>query len=419
MSEKTVPFDMQQLKAIVKQHPTPFYIYDEKAIRDNAQSFIKAFNWAPAGFRNHFAVKACPNPFILKILSEEGMGSDCSSLAELILSEAVGITGQKAIFTSNNTALPEYVKAKEIGAVINLDDITQLPYLEQIGLPDTLSFRFNPGSAKKGNNIIGKPEEAKYGLTREQMFEAYSAAAAKGVKQFGIHTMVASNELNTDYFVETANLLLQLLVEISEKTGVSIDFINFGGGIGIPYHPDQQAVDIAAISSGIRKLYTKYITEAALKPPAVSFECGRFVTGPHGYLVTEAIHKKHIYRDYIGVDSCMADMMRPGMYGAYHHISVMGKHHAEASEIYDVVGSLCENNDKFAIRRKLPHIERGDLLVIHDTGAHGRAMGFNYNGKLRTAELLLKENGEVVEIRRRETLADYFATLDFAGLPVS
>ena len=416
MNEKKLPFDEKTIREIIREYPTPFHIYDEKAIRKTARDFKAAFDWAPAGFRNHYAVKACPNPWILKILAEEGMGADSSSMAELILSDAAGIKGEKIFFSSNDTPLQEYLKAKELGAIINLDDITHLEYLEQIGLPDTLSFRYNPGPLKEGNEIIGKPEEAKYGLTREQMIQAYASAEKKGVKRFGIHTMVASNELNADYFVETADMLLQLLVDITEKTGVTIDFVNFGGGIGIPYRPEESPVNFKAISQGIKKLYTQYIVNAALKPPALFFECGRVVTGPYGYLVSEAIHEKHTYKEYIGVDASMADLMRPGLYGAYHHITVMGKENAEATETYDVVGSLCENNDKFAINRKLPPIDRGDILVFHDTGAHGRAMGFNYNGKLRPAELLLKEDGTVQEIRRRENLADYFATLDFPGL---
>jgi diaminopimelate decarboxylase len=416
MNEKKLPFDLKTIRDIARDYPTPFHIYDEKAIRENARAFAAAFDWAPTGFRNYYAVKACPNPYILKMLAEEGMGADCSSMAELILSDAVGINGDNTFFSSNNTPLQEYLKAKEIGAVINLDDLTHLKYLEQIGLPETLSFRFNPGPLKEGNDIIGKPEEAKYGLTRDQMFEAYATAKDKGVKRFGLHTMVASNELNTEYFVETADMLLQLLADITEETGVSIDFINFGGGIGIPYRPEETAVDMKAVSKGIKRRYTEYIVNTGIKPPAIYFECGRVVTGPYGYLVTEAIHEKHIYKEYVGVNASMADLMRPGLYGAYHHITVMGKEETPATRTYDVVGSLCENNDKFAIDRKLPPIDRGDIVVIHDTGAHGRAMGFNYNGKLRPAELLLKEDGSVVEIRRRENLADYFATLDFPGL---
>lgn len=415
-SERPLPFSLAALKEIVREYPTPFHIYDEKAIRENARSFNAAFQWVPEGFRNYFAVKACPNPWLLQILAEEGMGSDCSSMAELVLSEAVGITGNKLFFTSNNTPLQEYRKAKELGGIINLDDLTNLNYLEQIGLPDTLSFRFNPGAAKEGNSIIGTPEEAKYGLTREQMIEAYAAARDKGVRHFGIHTMVASNELNAGYFVETASLLLQLLADVSLKTGIAIDFINFGGGIGVPYNPGEKPVDLHAVSEGIKSHYAAYVVNNGLKHPAVYLECGRVVTGPYGCLVTQAIHEKHTYKEYIGVDATMADFMRPGMYGAYHHITVVGKENEAATETYDVVGSLCENRDKFAINRKLPPIELGDFLVIHDTGAHGRAMGFNYNGKLRAGELLLKESGEVVEIRRRETLTDYFATLDYPGL---
>ena len=412
--DKSLPFDERLLRAVSLEFPTPFYIYDEKGIRAAARRFAKAFHWAPRGFRNHFAVKACPNPYILKILGAEGMGTDCSSMAELVLSEAVGIVDDRLFFTSNNTPITEFKKAKELGGVINLDDITHLQDLKTIGIPKTLSFRYNPGPAKGGNAFIGEPEEAKYGLTRGQMVEAYRMAREWGVKRFGIHTMVASNELIVDYFLETADMLFNLLFEVSEKSRVTIDFINFGGGIGIPYHPDDKAVDLEALSNGIKKLYTEYVVNGALKPPIVLFECGRFVTGPYGCLVTRAIHEKNIYKQYIGIDACMADLMRPGMYGAYHHITVLGK--TRAHKIYDVVGSLCENNDKFAIDRPLPEIEQGDILVIHDTGAHGRAMGFNYNGKLRPAELLLCQDGKVREIRRRENLKDYFSTLTFPGL---
>ena len=419
MTSKALPFTESALRDIAADYPTPFHIYDEKGIRRTARDFAAAFRWAPAGFRNYYAVKACPNPWIVQILAEEGMGTDSSSLAELILSETLGITGERAFFTSNDTPLKEYRKAKDIGAFINLDDITHLDYLEEIGLPDTLSFRFNPGSQKAGNDIIGKPEEAKYGLTRPQMIEAYRIAREKGVQHFGIHTMVASNELNPAYFIETADMLLSLLAEVTRSAGVTIDFVNLGGGIGIPYRPGDPPVNLRTVSRGIETLYTKHILNAGLKPPALSFECGRVVTGPHGFLVTEAIHEKHTSTEYIGLNASMADLMRPGMYGAYHHITVMGKDHLEADRTYDIVGSLCENNDKFAIDRRLPPIESGDILVIHDTGAHGRAMGFNYNGKLRAGELLLKENGDILEIRRRETLDDYFATLDYPGLPGS
>jgi len=414
MSNKTLPFDENFLREVTREFPTPFYIYNEKAIRTAARRFAKAFHWAPRGFRNHFAVKACPNPYILKILGEEGMGTDCSSMAELVLSEAVGIVGDRLFFSSNNTPFAEFKKAKELGGVINVDDITHLRDLERIGMPDTLSFRYNPGPAKSGNIFIGNPEEAKYGLTGKQMIEAYRIAREKGVKRFGIHTMVASNELNLDYFLETADILLNLLFEVSEKSEVTIDFINFGGGIGIPYSPNDKEVDLESISNGIKKLYTECIVTGALKPPIILFECGRLVTGPYGCLVARAIHEKHIYKEYIGIDASMADLMRPGLYGAYHHITVLGK--TGTQRIYDVVGSLCENNDKFAIDRALPEIERGDILVIHDAGAHGRAMGFNYNGKLRPAELLFDQDGKVRQIRRREKLEDYFATLSFPGL---
>ena len=416
MTTKTLPFSNDKLWEITQKFPTPFYLYDEKAIRRNARAFTDAFEWAPAGFRNYFAVKACPNPWIMAILAEEGMGTDSSSLPELLLSEAIGLPGHRIFFSSNNTPLSEYKKAKELKAIINLDDITHIDFLSKIGLPEVLSFRYNPGPAKAGNSIIGKPEEAKYGLTRTQMVDAYSRAAGKGVKNFGIHTMVASNELNSAYFVETADQLLELLVEITQKTGVSIDFVNFGGGIGIPYRPEDTAVDMQVVSEGIQQSFRKHILDKGISPPEINFECGRCITGPFGYLVTKAIHEKHTYKEYIGVDASMADLMRPGMYGAYHHITVVGKENEPIAGKFDVVGSLCENNDKFAVDRPLPAIDMGDLLVIHDAGAHGRAMGFNYNGKLRCAELLLKENGEVVEIRRRETLADYFATLNYPGL---
>lgn len=408
--------DLGALREIVREYPTPFHIYDETAIRENARAFAQTFDWAPAGFRNFFAVKALPNPYILEILKDEGMGVDCSSMAELVLAEAAGFQGEDIFFSSNNTPLKEYLRAKKLSAVINMDDITHIPFIEPVGLPDTLCFRYNPGPMKGGNAIIGEPQEAKYGLTKEQMVEAYQIARNLGVQRFGIHTMVASNELNADYFVETADILLALTAEISEKLQINIDFINFGGGIGIPYEPGKKAVDLRRISRGIKRSYTEHVVNNALKPPKVFFECGRYVTGPYGWLVTEAVHFKNTYKNYVGIDACMADLMRPGLYGAYHHITVMGKEKEPATITYDVTGSLCENNDKFAIDRKLPSIERGDLVVIHDTGAHGRAMGFNYNGKLRPAEILLKADGSLQLIRRPETLADYFGTLDHPGL---
>lgn len=417
MKNLKLPFTKDRMSEIVKDFPTPFHIYDEAGIRENAKEFYKAFEWAP-GFKNYFAVKALPNPYILKILKSEGMGVDCSSLAELILSEKVGFKGEEIMFTSNETPEKDYKKAFELGAIINLDDITHLEYLEKsLGkLPELLCFRYNPGPARTGNVLIGDPKEAKYGLTKEQLMDAYKIAADRGVKRFGLHTMVASNELNGDYIVETARMLFELVSEIKKQTGVALEFINMGGGIGIPYKPEQKAMDLTKVSEGIKKLYDELITSNQLTPLKVVFECGRMITGPFGYLITTAIHEKKIYKNYIGVDACMANLMRPGMYGAYHHETVLGKEDAPATEIYDVVGSLCENNDKFAIDRKLPKIETGDLIVIHDTGAHGFSMGFNYNGKLRSAELLLKSDGSVEQIRRAETLDDYFATLDFSKI---
>ncbi len=416
MGKKTLPFTKVQIKKVIQDYPTPFHIYDEKAIRANAQKLLKTFSWNK-GFSEFFAVKACPNPYILKILKEEGFGADCSSLPELLLAQKVGITGEKIMFSSNETPAEEYKKAKELGAVINLDDITHLEYLEKnAGLPKIICFRYNPGPLRKGNAIIGKPEEAKYGLTREQLFKAYKMTKDKGVKRFGIHTMVASNELNPDYFIETANMLIDLICEISEKVGIKFEFINIGGGIGIPYKPEQKPVDLQKVSNGIKKLYHNKVVKKQMAPLKIYMENGRMITGPYGYLVTTALHKKDIYKKYIGVDACMANLMRPGMYGAYHHITVMDKEKAPKSHIYDVVGSLCENNDKFAIDRRLPKIEKSDVLVVHDTGAHGFAMGFNYNGKLRSAELLLKSNGKIEKIRRAETVDDYFRTLDFSHL---
>lgn len=417
MNRRTFPLDKANLERLVAEYPTPFHIYDEKAIRDHARRFMKAFNRFP-GFREYFAVKACPNPYLLKILASEGLGADCSSMAELILAQKAGLTGEMVMFTSNETPEQEYIYANLMHAVINLDDITHIDYLDKAlgGLPELICFRYNPGPLKDGNALIGKPEEAKYGLTREQIFEAYAECKARGAQRFGLHTMVASNELNPDYFIETAEILFRLAAELKEKTGVAVEFINLGGGIGIPYRPDQKAVDYDYVADGIEKHVSAILTPAGLGSVRLCFESGRPFTGPYGWLVTRAIHEKHTYREYIGVDACMADLMRPGMYGAWHHISVAGKEDAPAVKTYDVVGSLCENNDKFAVQRELPEIERGDLVIIHDAGAHGRAMGFNYNGKLRSGELLLRQDGSVVEIRRRETLDDYFATLDFKKL---
>lgn len=417
MSEKTFPLSALELQTLTEKYETPFYLYDEKAIRENIRRFTKAFSIFP-GFKEHFAVKACPNPYILKILQSEGCGADCSSLPELILAENAGIAGEDVMFTSNETPAKEYIYANLKGNIINLDDITHIPFLEKtLGfLPEILSFRYNPGPLKEGNAIIGKPEEAKYGLTEEQIFEAYKICKEKGVKRFGLHTMVASNELNPDYFVETATLLFNLAAKVKEKVGITFEFVNLGGGLGIPYKPGDKAVDYDYIARGIKDAYDAIIVPAGLDPLKIYWECGRPITGPYGWLVTRAIHEKHIYRDYIGVDASMADLMRPGMYGAYHEVTVSGKENAPKNKVYDVVGSLCENCDKFAVQRQLPEIQIGDLLIIHDAGAHGRAMGFNYNAKLRCGELLLRQDGSVVEIRRRETIDDYFATLDFKGL---
>ena len=417
MSEKNFPLNKEQLEQLTQSYETPFYLYDEKAIRENMRRFTKAFSIFPS-FKEYFAVKACPNPYIMKILKNEGCGADCSSLPELILAENAGMQGEEVMFTSNETPAKEYIYANLKGNIINLDDITHIDYLEQAlgGLPELISFRYNPGPLKAGNALIGKPEEAKYGLTREQIFEAYKICKDRGVKRFGLHTMVASNELNPDYFVETAQLLFTLAVELKEKVGVSVEFVNLGGGIGIPYRPEQVAVDYDYVAKGIKAVYNKTIVPAGLDPLKICWECGRPITGPYGWLVTRALHQKHIYREYIGVDASMADLMRPGMYGAYHEVTVSGKEAAAKTETYDVVGSLCENCDKFAVQRQLPKIDIGDLLIIHDAGAHGRAMGFNYNAKLRCGELLLREDGSVVQIRRKETVDDYFATLDFKGL---
>lgn len=413
------PLNNEQLKALVKKYPTPFYLYDEKAIRENMREFTKAFSIFPS-FREFYAVKACPNPYILKILAAEGCGADCSSLPELMLSKMSGIEGKKVMFTSNETPAEEYQYAFKEGNIINLDDITHIEYLKKaLGgkLPETMCCRYNPGPAKHGcNSIIGKPEEAKYGMTREQIFEAYKIMKAEGVKHFGLHTMVASNELNPDFFADTAKLVFELAAEIKEKDDVRIEFTDLGGGLGIPYRPGQKKVDYNEIAQKIRKLYDEIIVPAGLDPLEICWECGRPITGPYGWLVSTAIHEKHIYREYIALDSCMADLMRPGMYGAYHEVSVSGKENAPKDHVYDVVGSLCENCDKFAIQRPLPEINIGDLVIIHDAGAHGRAMGFNYNGKLRAGEILMREDGSFVQIRRRETVDDLFATLDLNGL---
>lgn len=416
MASKTLPFTTDQIRGIADRYPTPFHIYDEKAILENARRLKSAFK-DTSGFKEFFAIKALPNPFILKLLKGEGFGADCSSMPELVLSEMVGIVGEDIMFSSNDTPAGEFVRAREMGAIINLDDFSHIAFLEKsAGIPDLICFRYNPGPLKKGNAIIGHPEEAKYGFTREQLLEGYRIMKEKGVKRFGLHTMVASNELDYNYFVETAALLFDLVAEISQKVGIRFEFVNIGGGIGIPYRLDQEAVSLDKVAEGINKAYAEKIVANGLAPLKVFMECGRVITGPYGYLVTRVRHIKNTYKDYVGTDACMANLMRPALYGAYHHITVVGKENRPADHKYDVTGSLCENNDKFAIDRMLPEVEVGDTLVIHDSGAHGHAMGFNYTGKLRSAELLLRENGEVVQVRRAETTSDYFATLDFDRL---
>ena len=415
----TFPLSHEQLEELTKKYPTPFYLYDEKGIVDNIRYFTKAFSIFPK-FREYYAVKACPNPYILKILQKEGCGGDCSSLAELILSEKSGMEGKYVMFTSNDTPAQEFVYAAKNGNIINFDDISHIEFARKaLGgrLPDTICFRYNPGPLKEGGNaIIGKPEEAKYGLTREQMTEGYKICKSYGVKHFGLHTMVASNELNPDFFVDTANIVFDLVLEVQKECGVNIEFVDLGGGVGIPYKPGQKKVDLEYVAKKIRELYDQKIVPAGLDPLAICFECGRPITGPYGWLVTRAIHQKHIYRDYIGCDASMADLMRPGMYGAYHEVTVSGKENAPKDHVYDVTGSLCENCDKFAVQREMPEVNTGDLLIIHDAGAHGRSMGYNYNGKLRCGELLLRTDGSIMQIRRRETLDDYFATIDFSSL---
>ena len=421
MTEKRLPFTKEEFAAIAQKYPTPFHIYDEKGMREFARKFVKTFSWNP-GFKEFYAIKSAPNPFLLKILRQEGFGIDCSSMAELVLAEKVGMRGEEIMFTSNDTPANEYKKALELGAIINLYDFAHISYLEEeAGLPELVCFRYNPGALKEGNAIIGHPEEAKYGFTREQLFEGYKILRDKGIKRFGIHTMVASNELNPDYFVETAQILFELIVDLHQTLGIQFEFANLGGGIGIPYKPDQQAVDLDQMSDGIRKSYESLIVANGLTPLKIFFESGRAITGPFGYLVSRVLHIKNTYKKYAGLDASMANLMRPALYGSYHHITVLGDEENPSKFMYDVTGSLCENNDKFAINRVLPKMLPGDLVVIHDTGAHGHAMGFNYNGKLRSAELLRRGDGEIVQIRRAETLEDYFDTLDFdnmTGFPV-
>ena len=415
---KKIPFvTLDEVKEIVKTYPTPFHIYDEKGIRENARNLKKAFSWNK-GFKEYFAVKATPNPYILSILKEEGCGTDCSSLTELMMSEACGIKGENIMFSSNVTPAEEYVKARELGAIINLDDITHIDFLKECaGIPEKISCRYNPGGVfKVSNDIMDNPGDAKYGMTKAQMFEAFTRLKELGVKEFGIHSFLVSNTVTNDYYPMLATELFKLATELKEKCDVHISFINLSGGVGIPYRPEQEANDIFIIGEGVRKAFEEILVPSGMGDVSIFTELGRFMLAPFGHLVTKAVHEKHIYKEYIGVDACAANLMRPAMYGAYHHITVLGKEDDKAEFKYDVTGSLCENNDKFAIDRMLPKIDMGDYLVIHDTGAHGFAMGYNYNGRLRSAELLKTENGEVKLIRRAETPMDYFATLDYPGL---
>lgn len=410
-----VPFiTKEKAQEIAQNYPTPFYLYDEKGIRENAKAVKEAFSWNP-GFKEYFAVKATPNPVLIQILKEYGCGCDCSSMTELMLSKAAGITGENIMFSSNETPAEEYAYAARLGAIINLDDITHIDFVEGIlgALPETMSCRYNPGGVfKMSNGIMDNPGDSKYGFTKPQLFEGYRILKEKGVKNFGIHAFLASNTVTNEYYPVLAKELFELAVELEKETGADIRFINLSGGVGIPYEQGKEANDIRVIGEGVRKVYEEVLVPAGMGDVAIYTEMGRFMMGPYGQLVTKAIHEKHTHKEYIGVDACAVNLMRPAMYGAYHHITVLGKEGKACDHKYDVVGSLCENNDKFAIDRMLPEIEKGDFLVIHDTGAHGHAMGYNYNGKLRSAELLLKEDGSVNLIRRAETPKDYFATLD-------
>ena len=404
----------EQLDEITAKFPTPYHLYDEKGIRDNAKAVKEAFAWNK-GYREYFAVKACPNPTLIQIMKEYGCGCDCSSMTELMLSKAMGCKGADIMFSSNATPAEEYQYAAKLGAIINLDDITHIDFLEKaIGyIPETISCRYNPGGLFKiSNDIMDNPGDAKYGMTTEQLFEAFKILKAKGAKKFGIHAFLASNTVTNEYYPMLAKVLFEVAVKLEKETGADIEFINLSGGVGIPYKPDQEPNDIRVIGEGVRKVYEEVLVPAGMGDVALYTEMGRFMTGPYGCLVTKAIHEKHTYKEYIGCDACAVNLMRPAMYGAYHHITVMGKEDQPCDHKYDITGSLCENNDKFAIDRMLPKIDMGDYLVIHDTGAHGYAMGYNYNGKLKSAEILLKEDGNFEMIRRAETPRDYFATLD-------
>ena len=409
---------LEQAREIAVRYPTPFHIYDERGIRENAARVREAFAWNK-GFREYFAVKATPNPFLLNILKEYGCGVDCSSETELMMSDACGFSGEEIMFSSNDTPPGEFAFAARLGGIINLDDITHIESVEAElgGLPETMSCRYNPGGMfELSNGIMDNPGDSKYGMTPAQITEAFRTMKAKGVKRFGLHAFLASNTTTNEYYPKLAGVLFREAVRLKEETGAEIAFINLSGGVGVPYRPEQSANDILEIGREVRRVYEEILVPAGLGEVAIYTEMGRFMLAPYGALVTKAIHEKHIYKDYIGVDACAVNLMRPAMYGAYHHITVLGKETAPHDHVYDVTGSLCENNDKFAIGRELPKIEMGDYLYIHDTGAHGFSMGYNYNGKLRSAELLLREDGSVQLIRRAETPKDYFATFDFCGL---
>ncbi|MCC8017042.1 MAG: diaminopimelate decarboxylase [Lachnospiraceae bacterium] len=404
----------EQIEEIVKTYPTPFHLYDERGIRENARAVKEAFPWNP-GFREYFAVKATPNPFLLNILKEYGCGTDCSSMTELMLSDALGFSGEEIMFSSNDTPPEEFLYANEIGATINLDDFTHIAYLENLigDFPETMSLRYNPGGVYTlSNGIMDNPGDAKYGFTKEQIIEGYRILKEKGVKRFGLHAFLVSNTVTNDYYPTLAKTLFELCLEIREKTGVQMDFINLSGGVGIAYRPEETPNDIRAIGAGVERVYNEVLVPAGMGDVDIYTEMGRFMMGPYGCVVTQAIHEKHTYKEYIGVDACAANLMRPAIYGAYHHITVAGKEDAPCDHKYDVVGSLCENCDKFAVDRMLPKIDMGDYLIIHDSGAHGFSMGYNYNGRLRSAEILLKEDGSAQLIRRAETPKDYFATFD-------
>ena len=417
MNQKKPFVTLEQVQEMVKKYPTPFHLYDEKGIRENARRIKQAFAWNP-GFHEYFAVKACPNPRLLQILKEEGFGCDCSSYTELLMSEAVGQVGEDIMFSSNVTPAEDFALAAKLGAIINFDDITHIDFFEKIApFPETMSCRYNPGGDFKiENEIMDTPQDAKYGMTRPQLTEAYRKLMSKGVKHFGLHAFLASNTVANEYYPVLARLLFQTAVELHEETGAHIAFINLSGGVGIPYRPEQNANDSLAIGEGVRKAYAEVLVPAGMGDVAIYTEMGRFVMGPYGCLVAKCLHHKHTHKEYVGLDACAANLMRPAMYGAYHHITVLGKEDAPCDHKYDVTGGLCENNDKFAIDRMLPEIDDGDYLVIHDTGAHGFAMGYNYNGKLRSAEVLLREDGTTELIRRAETPEDYFATLDVTGV---